>query len=332
MVKLGQAAEDLLKRLYEHCDRDITVLKELLSGTPRYIFTTVKLSGPEYRANGTYYNALQNFKKSFMVEGVLEQRVVEYCNENNPPAAAPDTAGDQAPPATVPSSNESEVAVAGGAPTAAAAGDDAAGDDAAGLANPVFLTPDRRPGGNDYLTPSSLGLQMVRNDERYNQKILDLAGQCFGAINQLNEKVDDNHRRYNQRMDNMQGSVGELREDVDNIQGSVGELREDSKECNRRIDDLVQRALFLEKRCGNGDLDAKVKGTASQKKSEKQVVSFTNRHEYFSIPARDSAKKPAAKKKCGQSTPPVTRSSTSRAKESTPVRRTGRTSARSNGK
>jgi len=76
---------------------------------------------------------------------------------NNLPAAAPDTAGDQAPPAADPLLNESEVAVAGasGAPAAAAAGDDAAGEVAAGLANPVFLTPDRRPGGNDYLTRST---------------------------------------------------------------------------------------------------------------------------------------------------------------------------------
>eukprot|EP00984_Skeletonema_dohrnii_P010053 scaffold3893_cov89-Skeletonema_dohrnii-CCMP3373.AAC.2 len=230
---------------------------------------------------------------------------------NNLPAAAPDTAGDHAPPAAAaaPSLNESEVAVASGAPTAAAAGDDAAGEVAAGLANPVVLTTDRRPGGNDYLTLLSFQQQMVRNDERYNKKILEsynanqknvlesynanhkmiaeLADKCFGAIKLLIEKVDDNEQRSSRRMDNIEGSLAK----------KLVKLQETS---DRKFEDLLERQVRLEERYGNGDLDAKVKGTASQKKSEKPA-------------------------------PPVTRSSTSRAKESTPARRTGRKLARSNG-
>eukprot|EP00984_Skeletonema_dohrnii_P033408 scaffold29880_cov72-Skeletonema_dohrnii-CCMP3373.AAC.1 len=132
-----------------------------------------------------------------------------------------------------------------------------------------------------------------------------LAGQCFGAIIQLNGKVDDNHQRNNQRMDNIEGSVGELREDssrrMDNIEGSLAKLVKLQETSDRKFEDLLERQVRLEERYGNGDLDAKVKGTASQKKPEKPA-------------------------------PPVTRSFTSRAKESTPARRTGRKLARSNGK
>ena len=52
-------------------------------------------------------------------------------------------------------------------------------------------------------------------------------------------------------------------------------------------------------------------------------------NEYFPIPARDSAKKPPADaNKKDESNPPETRTSTSSAKKSTPLRRSARRSAR----
>jgi len=88
--------------------------------------------------------------------------------------------------------------------------------------------------------------------------IAGLAGQCFGAIKQPNEKVDDNEQRSSRRMDNIEGSLVKLQETSD-----------------RKFEELLERLVLLEKRCGNGDLDAKVKGTASQKKPEKPAPPVT---------------------------------------------------------
>lgn len=73
MVHLKPAAVALLKNLFfDVCDGDISELEELISRKPRKILTDANLSGPEYEANGKYYNALQHFKKTFRKEGVLE--------------------------------------------------------------------------------------------------------------------------------------------------------------------------------------------------------------------------------------------------------------------
>jgi len=234
MVKLGQPAMDLLKRLYEHSDRDISVLKELLSGTPRCIFVELDLSGPEYRANGTYYNALQNFKKSFMKEGVLEQRVVEYCNENNPPAAAPDTAGNQAPPAADPSLN-GEVAVAGGAPTAAAAGDDAANVSHGAGAGRTGDGPSHEDMMKELaLRTAQLEFKSAEVKLQMNEEISAMNVDTQGRLNKNEIAISDN-----------KVAISEVQVAVAEVGATAKNALESSKNANERVDGLTDTVKGL---------------------------------------------------------------------------------------
>jgi len=88
MAKLQPGALRLFKTLFDKCDHDKRKLRKLImDNTPAKAFKTFDLEGEDYKSNGKYYKAFQNFKSDWKGEGVLEDRVDQYLIQ--PAAAVP---------------------------------------------------------------------------------------------------------------------------------------------------------------------------------------------------------------------------------------------------
>ena len=83
MVALSAAFAAVIEDAYVHANGDMPALSNLIFQTkPKEFFKKLNRSGPEYEKKGNkkgkHYRSLQNVRKTWTGEGVLETKVLQY--------------------------------------------------------------------------------------------------------------------------------------------------------------------------------------------------------------------------------------------------------------
>ena len=150
------------------------------------------------------------------------------------------------------------------------------------------------------------------------------------AISMEREERVEKTKLLENRADQQDALILQNRGDICQLKESRAEEADNVQELKKKVDEGALEREELKNDVN--EMKSTINVLTSHKKyKNKTKVAFACANDYFPIPARDSAKnakKPAVAKKKDESSPPVTRTSTSSAKKSTPLRRSGRKSAR----